>query len=95
MRKKVETECREIATSLKGLFLTLSLLTKFPDQSKVLVHCSAGVGRTGTFLALYKLMTRIKAGEAAQTIDVFNEVFKLREDRCLMVKKKLLIVIIH
>ena len=26
------------------------------DNVKILVHCSAGVGRTGTFVALYQMM---------------------------------------
>ena len=62
------------------------LIREFVQGStNVLVHCSAGVGRTGTFIGLYKLLTKIDTEEAEETIDVFNEVFKLREDRCLMV----------
>ena len=51
-----------------------------------MVHCSAGVGRTGTFLALYRLLDMIKAGLITDTIDVYNEVFQLRSDRGWMVK---------
>ena len=65
---------------------------------KVLVHCAAGVGRTGTFIALYQLMELLdeqviqyKTGRCNKdeigemTMDVFNTVFQLRKQRCEMV----------
>ena len=61
----------------------------------ILVHCSAGVGRTGTFLALYQLMEELDGlvpkylkGERRgpdMTLDIFNTVFKLRSKRMYMV----------
>ena len=51
----------------------------------MIVHCSAGVGRTGTFIALYKLMEKIDNGLINETIDIYNEVMQLRQDRCFMV----------
>ena len=53
--------------------------------ASIVVHCSAGVGRTGTFIGLYRLMHKIKSDPDLETIDVFNEVFRLRENRCKMV----------
>jgi protein tyrosine phosphatase len=48
------------------------------------IHCSAGVGRTGTFLALSRIMDEIHNG--VQTIDVFSTVMDLRKDRRYMVR---------
>ena len=58
-------------------------LIKSNDFNKIIVHCSAGVGRTGTFIALSNLMDEILIG--GKTIDVFKTVFNLRADRKLMV----------
>ena len=50
-----------------------------------LVHCSAGVGRTGTMIALNKIIEDIEGG--AQVVDIFKTVLDLRSDRVLMVQR--------
>ena len=53
----------------------------------LLVHCSAGVGRTGTFLAVYKLWLDY-INPNVKELSVFSTVLALRRQRCLMVQKK-------
>ena len=53
----------------------------------VLAHCSAGVGRTGTFLAVYKLWLDY-INPNVKELSVFPTVLALRRQRCLMVQKK-------
>ena len=52
-----------------------------------MVHCSAGVGRTGTFLAVYKLWLDYMNPNVKE-LSVFSTVLALRRQRCLMVQKK-------
>ncbi|XP_059173384.1 receptor-type tyrosine-protein phosphatase epsilon-like [Physella acuta] len=49
----------------------------------IVVHCSAGVGRTGTFIALRNVM---REAEDTGRINCFQTVAKLRQDRMLMVQ---------
>nr|XP_048710498.1 receptor-type tyrosine-protein phosphatase eta [Caretta caretta] len=54
-----------------------------PPDSPTLVHCSAGVGRTGTFIAIDRLIQQI---EMDNTSDVYGVVYDLRMHRPLMVQ---------
>ncbi|POI32926.1 hypothetical protein CIB84_003322, partial [Bambusicola thoracicus] len=54
-----------------------------PIDSPILVHCSAGVGRTGTFIAIDRLIQQI---EMENTVDVYGVVYDLRMHRPLMVQ---------
>jgi len=50
-----------------------------------LVHCSAGVGRTGTFIALDQLLKAVD-DPSNQVIDVFNTCYLLRKERRYLVQ---------
>ncbi|KAH9494748.1 hypothetical protein Btru_017784 [Bulinus truncatus] len=74
----------------QGVPLTPWALVDFEqkvDASKatmpIVVHCSAGVGRTGTFIALHNIM---RQAEETGYVDFFNTLTKLREDRVLMIQ---------
>ncbi|XP_026524086.1 receptor-type tyrosine-protein phosphatase eta-like isoform X1 [Notechis scutatus] len=54
-----------------------------PQSSPTLVHCSAGVGRTGTFIAIDRLIQQM---EMENTVDVYGTVYDLRMHRSLMVQ---------
>lgn len=54
------------------------------DRGPIVVHCSAGVGRTGTFIAIDSLISQIDDG--AQEINVFTLVSQLRHQRNYLVQ---------
>ena len=55
----------------------------YSKQDTLLVHCSAGVGRTGTFITLDSMLERIKV---EKTINIYEFVSGLRKQRVLMVQ---------
>ncbi|XP_045895053.1 receptor-type tyrosine-protein phosphatase O isoform X2 [Micropterus dolomieu] len=61
-------------------------------KDPVIVHCSAGVGRTGTFIALDRLMQHIREHEFA---DILGMVSEMRSHRLSMVQTEEQYVFIH
>ena len=55
-------------------------------KNPVLLHCSAGVGRTGAFIVMYSAMREMYCGNGI--VEVQKLVQKLREKRKYMVQKK-------
>eukprot|EP00105_Crassostrea_gigas_P037655 XP_019921803.1 PREDICTED: receptor-type tyrosine-protein phosphatase O [Crassostrea gigas] len=65
-----------------------------PATSKgpIVVHCSAGVGRTGTFIAVDYLMQHVRTSDV---IDIYSYVMKMRNNRPNMVQTEDQYVFIH
>ena len=64
--------------------------SKCSTDNPRIVHCSAGVGRTGTFIALDHLLRELESGQLLQVTDpetdpVFDTVNQMREQRMMMV----------
>ena len=71
------------------------------ESGPVVVHCPSGVGKTGLVIGLDTLVQQIEdqkpgleekaadstTGAAADTIDIYGCVFRIREDRGFMVIK--------
>uniref|UniRef100_G1PMC3 Receptor-type tyrosine-protein phosphatase eta n=1 Tax=Myotis lucifugus TaxID=59463 RepID=G1PMC3_MYOLU len=64
-------------------YLVRDYMKQSPPESPILVHCSAGVGRTGTFIAIDRLIYQI---ENEYSVDVYGIVYDLRMHRPLMVQ---------
>ncbi|KAG5276245.1 hypothetical protein AALO_G00129680 [Alosa alosa] len=58
----------------------------------IVVHCSAGVGRTGTYIGIDAMMESL---EAEGVMDIYGYVVKMRRQRCLMVQVEAQYILIH
>uniref|UniRef100_A0A8D0KTC3 protein-tyrosine-phosphatase n=1 Tax=Strix occidentalis caurina TaxID=311401 RepID=A0A8D0KTC3_STROC len=58
-------------------------INRTPDTGPTIVHCSAGVGRTGTFIALDRILQQL---DSKDTVDIYSAVHDLRLHRVHMVQ---------
>ena len=57
------------------------------EKDPIVVHCSAGVGRTGTFIAVFKLV-KDYMNSKVKALDFKKTVLEMRNCRMKMVQKK-------
>ena len=95
---QIHLTCWDDHTALNSAYFDKIIkIINFIDQNglykTVVVHCSAGVGRTGTFISLYNLYHEIKIQIESKNkeiieFSVFNLVRKIKELRMHMVENE-------
>ncbi|XP_060530895.1 tyrosine-protein phosphatase 10D-like isoform X2 [Cylas formicarius] len=63
-----------------------------PDQRPIVVHCSAGVGRSGTLICLDRILQQIQTSDY---VDIFGIVYAMRKERVWMVQTEQQYICIH
>uniref|UniRef100_A0A4W3K7I1 protein-tyrosine-phosphatase n=1 Tax=Callorhinchus milii TaxID=7868 RepID=A0A4W3K7I1_CALMI len=58
-------------------------INRSPNSGPTVVHCSAGVGRTGTFIALDRVLQQL---ESKDSVDIYGTLYDLRLHRVHMVQ---------
>ncbi|XP_063111208.1 receptor-type tyrosine-protein phosphatase beta isoform X3 [Cavia porcellus] len=67
-------------------------INRTPGAGPTVVHCSAGVGRTGTFIALDRILQQL---DSKDTVDIYGAVHDLRLHRVHMVQTECQYVYLH
>uniref|UniRef100_A0A2K5R1F1 Receptor-type tyrosine-protein phosphatase beta n=1 Tax=Cebus imitator TaxID=2715852 RepID=A0A2K5R1F1_CEBIM len=67
-------------------------INRSPGAGPTVVHCSAGVGRTGTFIALDRILQQL---DSKDTVDIYGAVHDLRLHRVHMVQTECQYVYLH
>ncbi|XP_029379627.1 receptor-type tyrosine-protein phosphatase beta [Echeneis naucrates] len=67
-------------------------INRTPGSGPTVVHCSAGVGRTGTFIVLDRLLQQL---DTKDTMEIYGTVFDLRLHRSHMVQTECQYAFLH
>lgn len=79
-------------TALLAFIRKVNNWREMTPSGPAVIHCSAGVGRTGTYITIDSQINSLKAKNELQ---VFKNVRLLRQQRCLMVQTEDQYVFIH
>uniref|UniRef100_A0A6B2FZH6 protein-tyrosine-phosphatase n=1 Tax=Myxobolus squamalis TaxID=59785 RepID=A0A6B2FZH6_MYXSQ len=77
-----------VPTDCWGIIELLTLTNQQRDIGpplSVIVHCSAGIGRTGTFIILDMILNKIKTEGISTVIDIKESLLKARKQRAYLV----------
>ncbi|CAI9729415.1 phosphatidylinositol phosphatase PTPRQ [Octopus vulgaris] len=75
--------CPQNTSLLINFVQTIRTHMPYTDTGPTLVHCSAGVGRTGTFIVIDRLLQHI---QCHHEVDIFGLILELRKHRPNMVQ---------
>ncbi|KAF5893464.1 receptor-type tyrosine-protein phosphatase beta-like, partial [Clarias magur] len=67
-------------------------INRTPGSGPSIIHCSAGVGRTGTFIVLDRVLQQLNTKD---TVDIYGAVFDLRLHRSHMVQTESQYMYLH
>jgi cadherin 5 type 2 (VE-cadherin) len=62
------------------------------EMGPMLVHCSAGIGRTGTFIALDRLLQQFDKSPHDGCLDIYGTVLDMRKCRGNMVQTEVSLI---
>ena len=68
-------------------FIDKIRLSHPPKGPPLVVHCSAGVGRTGTFIVMDTMLQRMKQED---TLNIYDFLLQIRHQRIKLVQTKVL-----
>ncbi|EDV23001.1 uncharacterized protein TRIADDRAFT_27423, partial [Trichoplax adhaerens] len=80
------------STSILSFVRKSSIFHSNNKTGPMLVHCSAGVGRTGTYITLDAMLKRLRKDK---TVDVMGFVVNMRKNRNYMVQTETQYIFIH
>lgn len=84
--------CPANTSLLINFILTVRSYMPYTATGPTIIHCSAGVGRTGTFIAIDWLLQHIREH---QDVDIFNLILEMRNYRVNMVQTEDQYIFIH
>ncbi|KAK3096681.1 hypothetical protein FSP39_002326 [Pinctada imbricata] len=64
-------------------------------KGPAVIHCSAGVGRTGTYISVDYLLQFVRDKDASTEVDIFDWVLSMRKNRTSMVQVEKQYIFIH